>query len=79
MSTSVRDRPHPVDELDCEDIMDGIEAHSRAMIASALIVRGAIAIPLMPTDGAHLSHSEGLRLRELTDHLYRLLTTETVK
>jgi hypothetical protein len=53
--------------------MDHIEAQSRAIIASALIVSGAIAVP---SAGATLSHSEGLRLRELTDHVYRLLTRE---
>jgi hypothetical protein len=59
--------------------VDPIEAQSRAIIASALIVRGAIAIPSMHTDGARLSHAEGLRLRELTDHLYRLLTSDSIK
>jgi hypothetical protein len=52
--------------------LDPIEAQSRAIIASALIVRG---VTSMPTCGGHLSHAEGLRLRELTDHIYRLLTT----
>lgn len=56
--------------------MDPIEAQSRAMIASALIVRGAVSVPSMPSNGDQLSHTEGLRLRELTDHIYRLLTTE---
>ena len=55
--------------------MDRTEAQSRAIIAAALIIRGAVDIPLTPTEGAHLSHAEGQRLRELTDHLYRLLTT----
>ena len=51
--------------------MDPIEAQSRAMIASALIIRGAVAVP---SGGAHLGHAEGVRLRELTDDVYRLLT-----
>ena len=53
--------------------MDHIEAQSRAIIASALIVSGAIAVP---SAAAKLSHAEGVRLRELTDHLYRLLTSD---
>ena len=53
--------------------MDHIEAQSRAIIASALIVSGAVALP---NGGATLPQSEGLRLRELTDHLYRLITSD---
>jgi hypothetical protein len=59
--------------------MNRNEAQSRAIIASALIARGVVAIPSTPTAGAHLSHAEGLRLRELTDHLYRLLTSDPAK
>lgn len=63
------------DRLDREDRLDRIDAQSRVMIASALIIRGAVAVP-SPGEGAHLRHTDGLRLRELTDHLYRLLTAE---
>ena len=66
-------------DVESEDSMDRIEAQSRAIIASALIVRGAIDVPSTPTDGAQLSQAEGLRLRALTDHLYRLLTTDPAK
>jgi hypothetical protein len=52
--------------------MDPGEAHSRAIIAAALIMRGAVAVPC---SGAHLGHADGQRLRELTDDVYRLLTT----
>ena len=51
--------------------MDPIEAQSRAMIASALIMRGAVAVPC---SGERLLHADGLRLRALTDDVYRLLT-----
>jgi hypothetical protein len=54
--------------------MDPVEAQAKAIIAAALIVRGAVEVPAMPsgsqTDGA------GVRLRELTDYLYRLLTAD---
>jgi hypothetical protein len=54
--------------------MDPLEAQAKAIIAAALIVRGAVEVPAMPsgnqTDGA------GVRLRELTDYLYHLLTTD---
>jgi hypothetical protein len=78
-SASSWDDTRGVGEGESEDIMDRIEAQSRAIIASALIVRGAIDVPSTPTDGAQLSQAEGLRLRALTDHLYRLLTTAPTK
>ena len=51
--------------------MDPAEAQSRAMIASALIIRGAVAVP---SGGAHLLPADALRLRALTEDVYRLLT-----
>jgi hypothetical protein len=63
--------PAPSANRTANDHMDPIEAQSRAMIASALIMRGAVAVPV---GGAHLLHADGLRLRELTDDVYRLLT-----
>jgi hypothetical protein len=51
--------------------MDPAEAQSRATIAAALIMRGAVAVPC---GGTHLLHADGLRLRELTDDIYRLVT-----
>jgi hypothetical protein len=46
-----------------------------AAIASALIVRGAVEVPALPRDGQRLPDSAGMRLRELTDYLYRLITS----
>ena len=56
--------------------MDLMEAQARAIIASALIARGAVEIPALPSDSHQLPDTAGLRLRELTDYIYRLLTTE---
>ena len=56
--------------------MDPVEAQAKAIIAAALIVRGAVEVPAMPSDSHRLPDAAGVRLRELTDYLYRLLTIE---
>ena len=57
--------------------MDPVEAQTRAIIAAALITRGAVEVPSIPQSGQqHLPDSAGVRLRELTDYVYRLLTTD---
>jgi hypothetical protein len=56
--------------------MDPLEAQARAIIAAALIVRGAVEVPAMPSGDQRMPDSAGVRLRELTDYVYRLLTTE---
>lgn len=53
--------------------MDPLEAQAKAVIAAALIVRGAVEVPAAPTDG-RLPDRAGVRLRELTDYVYRLIT-----
>ena len=55
--------------------MDPSEAHAKAIIAAALIVRGAVEVPSMPLGDHPLPDSAGLRLRELTDYVYGLITT----
>ena len=55
--------------------MDVMEAQAKVTIAAALIVRGAVEIPSMPRRGQHLPDAAGVRLRELTDYVYRLITT----
>ena len=56
--------------------MNPVEAQARATIAASLIVRGAVEIPSIP-DGRHaLPDEAGIRLRELTDYVYRLVTTD---
>lgn len=56
--------------------MDPVEAQAKAIIAAALIVRGAVEVPAMPSDGQRVPDAAGVRLRDLTDYLYRLVTTE---
>jgi hypothetical protein len=56
--------------------MDPLEAQARAIIGAALIVRGAVEVPAMPSGGQHMPDSAGVRLRELTDYVYRLLTID---
>jgi hypothetical protein len=56
--------------------MDPWEAQARATIAAALIARGAVEVPSMPSRGSRLPDAAGLRLRELTDYVYRLITVE---
>ena len=55
--------------------MNSGEAQAKASIAAALIIRGAVEVPAIPVDG-ELPDSAGLRLRELTDYVYRLITAE---
>jgi hypothetical protein len=55
--------------------MDGWEAQAKAVIAAALITRGAVEVPAMPTGGERFPDAAGVRLRELTDYVYRILTT----
>jgi hypothetical protein len=56
--------------------MDPLEAQARAIIAAALIVRGAVEVPAMPSRDQRMPDSAGVRLRDLTDYVYRLVTTE---
>ena len=55
--------------------MDSSEAQARATIAAALIVRGAVEVPSVPPGRHGMPDAAGLRLRELTDYLYRLIST----
>jgi len=56
--------------------MDPLEAQSRATIAAALIVSGAVETPSMPSSDAALPDAAGVRLRELTDYVYGLITID---
>lgn len=56
--------------------MDPLEGQAKAIIAAALIVRGAVEVPTIPTGTQRVPDAAGMRLRELTDYVYRLLTTE---
>jgi hypothetical protein len=56
--------------------MNPREASAKAVIAAALIVRGAVEVPNMPPSREDQPDAAGIRLRELTDYVYRLLTIE---
>jgi hypothetical protein len=56
--------------------MDPLEAQSKAIIAAALIVRGAVEIPALPSEGEQAPGPASVRLRELTDYVYQLVTTD---
>ena len=56
--------------------MDPMERQAKAIIAAALIVRGAVEVPAMPSDSHQMPDAAGMRLRGLTDYVYRLLTTD---
>jgi len=56
--------------------MDPLEAQGRAIIAAALIVRGVVEIPALPSEGQRVPDGAGVRLRELTDYIYRLVSTD---
>lgn len=56
--------------------VDPLERQSKAIIAAALIVRGAVEIPSMPDDDRGTPDAAGMRLRRLTDYLYQLITND---
>ena len=59
--------------------MDPAEAQVKAIIAAALIVRGAVEVPAMPSGSQQVPDAAGVRLRELTDYLYQLLTMDKTR
>jgi hypothetical protein len=56
--------------------MDPLEVQAKAIIAAALISRGAVEVPAVPSGTQRTPDAAGMRLRELTDYVYRLLATE---
>lgn len=53
--------------------MEPSELQARAIIAAALITSHAVEIPTVPS-GSDLSHdASALRLRALTDYVYRVI------
>lgn len=56
--------------------MDPMEAQAKAIIAAALIVRGAVEVPAIPSGSERVPDPAGVRLRELTDYVYRLVTID---
>ena len=54
--------------------MELIEIQARATIASALIVTRAVEVPTMPEDGDWSKDTAALRLRDLTDYIYQVIS-----
>jgi len=57
-------------------MIDPLEGQATAIIAAALIVSGAVEVPAIPTGTHRVPDAGGMRLRELTDYVYRRLTTD---
>jgi hypothetical protein len=55
--------------------MEPIEIQARATIAAALIVSRAVEVPTIPTSGDWSKDAAALRLRDLTDYVYQMLTS----
>lgn len=55
--------------------MEPTEIQARATIAAALIVSRAVEVPTIPTSGDWSQHSAALRLRDLTDYVYQMITS----
>jgi hypothetical protein len=72
---SVGRRPTTTLELDTLCEMEPTEIQARATIAAALIVSHAVDVPSIPTSGDWSKDTVALRLRDLTDYLYQMITT----
>ena len=62
-------------EQHCEEgEVESNEIQARATIAAALITSHAVEIPTIPTSGDWSHDSAALRLRDLTDYVYQMIT-----
>ena len=55
--------------------MDQTEIQAKATIAAALIVSQAVELPTIPTSGDWSHDSAAIRLRDLTDYVYQMITS----
>ena len=55
--------------------MDPTEIQARATIAAALIVSRAVEVPTIPTSGSWAQDRAALRLRDLTDYVYQMISS----
>ncbi len=55
--------------------MEPTEIQARATIAAALIVSHAVEVPAIPTSGDWSKDSAAIRLRDLTDYVYMMITS----
>jgi hypothetical protein len=58
--------------------MEPSEIQARAVIAAALITSHAVEIPTIPRSGDWSQDSAALRLRDLTDYVYQMITAPTI-
>ena len=56
--------------------MDVPEIQAKATIAAALIASHAVEIPNIPKGGESATDSAAIRLRDLTDYVYRAITRD---
>ena len=54
--------------------MDTSELQAKAAIVAALIASHAVEIPAMPKGGEAIIDAAAIRLRDLTDYVYRAIT-----
>ena len=59
--------------------MEPSEIQARAAIAAALIISHAVEIPTIPTAGDWTQDTAALRLRDLTDYVYQMITTSKTR
>lgn len=55
--------------------MDAVEIQAKATIAAALITSRAVEVPSIPTSGEWAHDAASLRLRDLTDYVYQMITS----
>jgi len=58
-----------------EDKMDSAELQARATIAAALIMSRAVQLPTIPSSGEWSGDTAAIRLRDLTDYVYQMITS----
>ena len=58
-----------------EPAMEPSEVHARAIIAAALITSRAVEVPSIPTSGDWSRDTAALRLRDLTDYVFQMITS----
>lgn len=59
--------------------VDPNEVQARATIAAALIMSHAVELPTIPTSGEWSQDKAALRLRDLTDYVYQMITMPTTR
>jgi len=55
--------------------MEPLEIQARATIAAALIVSRAVEVPAIPMSGDWSHDTAAIRLRDLTDYVYQMITS----